>query len=139
MASAFRKNMNKTISCALGSAIPTEFWFTTHVDMIDMTYKNIIGYQVRRLRNMMNLSQNQLAARLQRCGLDIDRSRLSKIESRLVYVSDYEQIFFAEALKVSIEELYPESVLEIRSRLWDAISQMMRRDPRTFVPRKRRD
>ncbi len=40
-------------------------------------------------------------------GLDISRSGIAKIEARLHHVDDRAIMFFAEALKVPIQDLFP--------------------------------
>ena len=52
-------------------------------------HKNIIGPQLRKIRCQRELTQNDLAAKLQLAGWWIDRAGLSKIEAGLVRVNDY--------------------------------------------------
>jgi transcriptional regulator with XRE-family HTH domain len=59
------------------------------------------------LRNERDMSQEQLAAKLQLLGLEISRAGLSKIEARLRCVSDADLPVIARALKVEIADLYP--------------------------------
>lgn len=69
---------------------------------------NLIGPKVRRLRHQRSWSQNDLAIRLQILGMDEGtRGRVSKIEARLVWVSDEDMIYLARALKVEVGDLYP--------------------------------
>jgi hypothetical protein len=69
---------------------------------------NLIGPKVRHLRNQRSWSQNDLAIRLQILGMgEGTRGRVSKIEARLVWVSDEDMIYLARALKVEIGDLYP--------------------------------
>lgn len=69
---------------------------------------NLIGPKVRRLRHQRSWSQNDLAIRLQILGMDEGtRCRVSKIEARLVWVSDEDMIYLARALKVEVGDLYP--------------------------------
>ena len=70
-------------------------------------YKNVVGPQVRRIRYGLKLRQRDLAARLEVAGWQIDRAGVSKIESRLVRVSDYRQFYLAYALGVSVMDLLP--------------------------------
>ena len=70
-------------------------------------FKNVVGPQVRRIRCGLKLRQRDLAARLEVAGWPIDRAGVSKIESRLVRVSDYRQFYLAYALGVSILDLLP--------------------------------
>ncbi len=69
---------------------------------------------VRKLRVERDLTQEQLAARLQLLGWDINRAGLSKIEARLRCVTDLELPFIAQALKVEIADLYPPGALRKR-------------------------
>ncbi len=68
---------------------------------------NIVGSQVRRLRNAQGLSQPQLAARCQRLGWDVGRDIIARIESRVRLVTDSEILFLARALRASVAELFP--------------------------------
>ena len=68
---------------------------------------NIIGKQVARLRNQLDLSQDQLSAKCQRVGLDISRGTLAKIEAGIRCVSDGEALLLAQALGVGVSELFP--------------------------------
>lgn len=68
---------------------------------------NIIGKQVSRLRNGLDLSQEDLSARCQRQGLDISRGTLAKIEAGIRCVSDQEALLLAQALDVSVSDLFP--------------------------------
>ena len=69
--------------------------------------QNIIGPQVRKLRNERGMSQDQLAAKLQLLGLEMSRAGVSKIEARLRCVSDAELPVIAKALGVEIPSLFP--------------------------------
>lgn len=82
---------------------------------------NLIGPKVRHLRHQRSWSQNDLATRLQLLGMDEGtRCRVSKIEARLVWVSDEDMIYLARAFKVEVGELYPEMIRKSR-RLHEAI------------------
>ena len=70
-------------------------------------YKNNIGPQVRRFRYDRAWSQSKFAAKLQIAGLDIDRSGVSKIEARMVFVDDRTLMYLAEVLKVEVQALFP--------------------------------
>jgi transcriptional regulator with XRE-family HTH domain len=73
-----------------------------------MRYMNNIGPQVRRLRNARGWSQSIFTAKLQILGLEISRASLSKIEARLNYVDDTTMLYLAEALKVPVQDLFPQ-------------------------------
>ena len=70
---------------------------------------NIIGKEISRLRNGLNISQEQLSAKCQRVGLDISRGTLAKIEAGVRCVSDQEALLLAQALGVGVADLFPKS------------------------------
>ena len=70
-------------------------------------HKNLVGPQVRKLRYQRGWKQKDLAAKLQILGWDIDRASVSKIESQLVWVGDFEMFYLAEALRVDFKQLFP--------------------------------
>jgi len=63
---------------------------------------NISGERIREAREAAELSQEQLAARLQLLGLEITQKSISRIETGLRVVPDYELQFFAKALNKSV-------------------------------------
>ena len=67
---------------------------------------NVVGPQVRQLRENQKMTQEELTARCNIVGLNISRSTLAKIESQVRRVTDNEVAFLAKALKVSIAVLY---------------------------------
>jgi transcriptional regulator with XRE-family HTH domain len=86
-----------------------------------MRHVNIIGPQVRRLRNQRGWSQDDLAIKLQRAGMeDATRSNVSKLEARLIRAIDEDMLYLARALRVELGELYPESV-RLALDLYEAI------------------
>jgi transcriptional regulator with XRE-family HTH domain len=85
---------------------------------------NIIGPKIRRLRHLNGLSQDALATKLQILGMtDATRGKVSKIESRLVWVSDLDIFFLSSALGVPMEELYP-SVLHDSANLHEVVQRL---------------
>ena len=72
--------------------------------------RNIVGPQVRRLRYQLGLSQNEFAARCQLKGWDITRDVVCSIELQRRWVADFEVIYLAQHLKVSVDALWPASV-----------------------------
>lgn len=71
-----------------------------------MEKRNIIGDNVRRLRKEQKLTQEELTAKLQTLGLDIDRPMLTRIELKQREVYDYEALSISKALNVSIQEIF---------------------------------
>jgi transcriptional regulator with XRE-family HTH domain len=89
-----------------------------------MKIQNIIGPKIRRLRHLNGLSQDALATKLQILGMaDATRGKISKIESRLVWVSDLDIFFLSGALGVPMEELYP-SVLHDSANLHQVVQKL---------------
>ncbi|WP_243450178.1 helix-turn-helix domain-containing protein [Clostridium botulinum] len=75
-----------------------------------MMKRNIIGKKVRTIRKSKKLTQEELTARIQVKGLNIDRPMLSRIETNSREVYDFEVKAIAEALNVSIDELFANSI-----------------------------
>lgn len=69
--------------------------------------KNIVGPTIQRLRNTAEMSQPALAALCQRLGWDMSREILAQIESRRRYVTDWELMVLARALKVEVGTFFP--------------------------------
>jgi transcriptional regulator with XRE-family HTH domain len=67
--------------------------------------RNVVANAVRRERNAQGISQDQLAAQLQRQGWDVGRTTITKIELAERCVTDFELIAIAEALQTSVEAL----------------------------------
>ena len=71
------------------------------------TPANIVGPQIRKRRNELEMTQEELATRCQLNGLDISRGTLSQIEAQLRCVTDDELWALARVLKVSTDDLFP--------------------------------
>lgn len=69
--------------------------------------RNIVGLRVReaRFRNNPVLTQDELAIKLRQLGFSIDRVGVSKIETGLRQIHDYEVVLLAQALEVSVSWL----------------------------------
>ncbi len=68
---------------------------------------NVVGPQIRKLRNQRGWTQEVLAQKLQLAGWDVSRTSLAKLESRLRWVSDCELLFLAKVLSVDLRDLFP--------------------------------
>ena len=66
---------------------------------------NICGQQISKYRTQLNISQRELADRLQMNGLDIDKNAIQRIEAGKRFVTDIELIVIAKVLNKSFEEL----------------------------------
>jgi DNA-binding XRE family transcriptional regulator len=71
------------------------------------TPANIIGPQLRRLRNEAGWTQEEFAARCQLGGYDVSRGTISQIEARLRCVKDDEVALLAKILGVPHGQLFP--------------------------------
>jgi transcriptional regulator with XRE-family HTH domain len=78
------------------------YWYSTD--------KNLIGPRIReaRMRQLPKITQEELAARLRRSSVEVDRIAVSNIESGKRIVVDFEAKAIAEALNVSIAWLFDE-------------------------------
>lgn len=70
---------------------------------------NISGIQIKKMREILKLSQEQLAAKIQLLGLNITQQAISRIEKGDRLVADFELKYFAQALDVSILYLLDEN------------------------------
>lgn len=66
---------------------------------------NISGLRVKEARKRAKLSQGMLAARLQVRGLQVEQMAISRIETGLRVVADFELPILADALDVTVEWL----------------------------------
>lgn len=69
---------------------------------------NIVGKYIKKIREKQDLTQEQLAIRLEMAGWQIDRFVVSKIERGDRQVSDIEAQLIAKVLKVSVASLFGE-------------------------------
>lgn len=67
--------------------------------------KNICGERLRQVRVVKRIRQEDLAARIQLKGVNMERDSISRIENGTRFVSDFELKVFSEALGVSVNWL----------------------------------
>lgn len=67
--------------------------------------KNLISQRLIELRRTNNLSQRELAHKLQLAGYDIDKNVITRIETNKRYVTDIELQAFAEVLNTTYDFL----------------------------------
>lgn len=67
--------------------------------------KNICGQRVKEARKKLKLSQENLAAKLQVEGVNIERDSVSRIEIGTRFVADYELAALCKILSVTPEYL----------------------------------
>lgn len=66
---------------------------------------NISGKNIAKFRKELNISQRELADRLQLTGLDIDKNAIQRIESGKRFVTDVELVYFSKVLDKTLDEL----------------------------------
>jgi DNA-binding helix-turn-helix protein len=69
------------------------------------TSKNIIGAKIRNLRSNLNLTQKELAEKLQLEGHEFSDLTILRIEQGSRFVPDYEVVILANFFGVSTDEL----------------------------------
>ena len=67
--------------------------------------KNICGARIKEARKSLKLSQEELAAKLQVSGVNIERDSVSRIEIGTRFVADYELAALCKILNVTPEYL----------------------------------
>lgn len=67
---------------------------------------NICGAKVALLRKAEGISQRELADRLQRLGLDVDKNAVQRIESGQRFVTDIELGYLAKAFVISPADFF---------------------------------
>lgn len=72
--------------------------------------KNVVGPQVRRIRDSHGWSQAQFAAKCQVSGWNVSRGIVAAIEGRVRWVADFELMLLARTLKVDARELLPDRI-----------------------------
>lgn len=69
--------------------------------------KNMVGAQIRELRNAKHIKQKDFIAQLQAMGIDINPTSYSKLEGQLRTATDIELFYISKLLKVEFSELFP--------------------------------
>jgi len=67
--------------------------------------KNIISKQLKIARVKAELTQDQLAAKMQLLNINIDQQMISRIENNMRIVTDYEFACFCKILKTDEKDL----------------------------------
>ena len=67
---------------------------------------NLIGPNIRKIRESKNMTQGQLVAKCNLVEFDISRSTLAKIESKCRRITDIEVVIFSKVLNVELDELF---------------------------------
>lgn len=72
---------------------------------------NISGNQIKHLREHAGISQEQLAAKIQLEGLNLNQKAISRIETGIRVVPDFELIYFSRVFHVPVCSLLTETPL----------------------------
>ena len=67
---------------------------------------NICGEKISELRKKQQVSQRQLADKLQLLGLDIDKNAIQRIEAGKRFITDIEIVYFSKVFNIQISELF---------------------------------
>lgn len=70
---------------------------------------NIIGTNLKRIRESLNLSQADLCCRLELLGVTMFKSDIYEIENNKRLVKDFESKAICIALSISLDELYSDT------------------------------
>ncbi|MBR0466347.1 MAG: helix-turn-helix transcriptional regulator [Clostridia bacterium] len=66
---------------------------------------NICGINIAKYRKALNISQRELADRLQLYGLDVDKNAIQRIECGKRFVTDIELVSLSKVLKKDFKDL----------------------------------
>lgn len=78
--------------------------------------RNIVGPVIRARREKGNLTQPDLAAKINLLGWDISRETLAKIEAQFRWVADFEIPILAEAVGLTGPELLQMALAKNKNR-----------------------
>ncbi len=97
----------------------------------DRSQLNVVGPQIRKLRNQKGWTQAQLAQKLQLLGWDTSRQSVARLETQERRVTDLEVLILAMVLGVKTDELYPRG---LRSRVEEIAPEFRVKLSRGQVP-----
>lgn len=67
---------------------------------------NVVGLNIKKYRELNNLSQRELSNKLSLYGINLYHSDISRIESMQLFVRDYELKIICKILNVTLEQIY---------------------------------
>ena len=74
---------------------------------------NLTGAQIKNLRKKKGLTQDQVVAKMQLAGIQIDQKAISRIENGSRVITDYELMCLAEILGTSIDQIIRDSMYSL--------------------------
>jgi transcriptional regulator with XRE-family HTH domain len=84
----------------------------------DAAKLNVIGPQVRELRERKGWTQSQLAVKLQLFGWDTSQDSVSRLENQDRRVPDLELFVLGKVLEAKFEDLFPQNLRAKIKALW---------------------
>jgi transcriptional regulator with XRE-family HTH domain len=84
----------------------------------DSAKLNIIGAQVRKLREQKGWTQDQFAVKLQLVGWDTSQDSVSRLETQARRITDLELFVLADVLDVKLDDLFPKDLRGKIKALW---------------------
>ena len=70
--------------------------------------RNVCGKKLKKVRMIKGVSQESVAVKIQLSGLDITQKAISRMETGKRLVADYELKYLADALGISVRDLFEE-------------------------------
>ena len=70
---------------------------------------NVIGKNIKKYRELRNLTQRDLSNKIALLGIDIYHSDISQIENQKLLLEDFEIIAFCKALGVTYDQLFEDT------------------------------
>ena len=74
---------------------------------------NLTGAHIKSLRKKKGLTQEQVVAKMQLAGIQIDQKAISRIESGSRVITDYELMCLAEIFDTSIDQIVRDSMYNL--------------------------
>ena len=75
------------------------------INKADNGLNNICGKNIAKYRTELEISQRELADRLQAAGLDVDKNAIQRIESGKRFVTDIDLVYLCKVLSCSLNDL----------------------------------
>ena len=79
---------------------------------------NVVGPQIRKLREQKGWTQDELAVKVQLFGWDTSRLSVTRLENQERRVPDVELFVFARVLGVTADDLFPRNLRGKIKTLW---------------------
>ena len=70
---------------------------------------NVIGKNIKKYRELRNLTQRDLSNKIALLGIDIYHSDISQIENQKLLLKDFEIIAFCKVLAVTYDQLFEDT------------------------------